>query len=390
MTQTEQQDVLDRFRAGEFDVLVSTSVAEEGLDVPEVDLVLFYEPVPSAIRSIQRKGRTGRQTEGHVVVLMAEDTRDEAYFWISKRQEERMEDELRSLKSAVDDIEADLDADQASLADYAGASSDVDAGLQEFTGDDGSGGTDDEGDESDDDGDEDESDGDGDATVATARSDEEEVIEVVADQRETDADIARELSKRDDVDVRLETLAVGDYVLSDRVAVERKSVEDFLAALTGGDRSMFEQMGDLARHYSRPVLVLEGEGLYGERNVHPNAIRGALASLAVDFDASVLHTDDQADTTELLHVLAGREQEVSDREVDVHGEKQAKTLAEQQEYVVSSIADIGPVTARSLLEHFGTVEGVMTAREEDLLAVEGVGQVTADRIREVVGSDYDP
>jgi Fanconi anemia group M protein len=321
---------------------------------------------------------------------MAEDTRDEAYFWISKRQEERMEDELRSLKSAVDDIEADLDADQASLADYAGASSDVDAGLQEFTGDDGSGGTDDEGDESDDDGEEDESDGDGDATVATARSDEEEVVEVVADQRETDADIARELSKRDDVDVRLETLAVGDYVLSDRVAVERKSVEDFLAALTGGDRSMFEQMGDLARHYSRPVLVLEGEGLYEERNVHPNAIRGALASLAVDFDASVLHTDDQADTTELLHVLAGREQEVSDREVDVHGEKQAKTLAEQQEYVVSSIADIGPVTARSLLEHFGTVEGVMTAREEDLLAVEGVGQVTADRIREVVGSDYDP
>ncbi|MEF8855995.1 MAG: helix-hairpin-helix domain-containing protein, partial [Haloplanus sp.] len=78
-----------------------------------------------------------------------------------------------------------------------------------------------------------------------------------------------------------------------------------------------------------------------------------------------------------------------DREVSAHGEKGAKTLAEQQEYVVSAIADIGPVTARALLEHFGTVEGVMNAREEDLLEVEGVGEVTADRIREVVGSEYE-
>jgi ERCC4-type nuclease len=413
MTQTEQQEVLEQFRAGEFEVLVSTSVAEEGLDVPEVDLVLFYEPVPSAIRSIQRKGRTGRQTDGRVVVLMAEDTRDEAYFWISKRQEDRMEDELRELKSVADDIEAEVGDTQVSLDDFGDDGADVEAGLQAFE----------EGDvvASDDDGAEGEGgdteaaadaadgeaaadhDGDsgepaeeaaeddpGDATVATARSDDEEVVEVVADQRETDSTIARELSKRDDVSVRLETLSVGDYVLSDRVAVERKSVADFLASLTGGDRSVFEQVGDLARHYSRPVLILEGDGLYEERNVHPNAIRGALSSLAVDFDASVLHTDDESDTTELLHVLAGREQEVSDREVDVHGEKQAKTLAEQQEYVVSAIADIGPVTAKSLLEQFGTVEAVMTAREDDLLDVEGVGQVTADRIRDVVGSEYDP
>jgi len=75
--------------------------------------------------------------------------------------------------------------------------------------------------------------------------------------------------------------------------------------------------------------------------------------------------------------------------VSVHGEKTAKTRAEQQEYVVSSIADIGPVTARTLLEHFGTVEAVMTAPEDDLLEVDGVGPVTAERIREVVGSEYE-
>jgi Fanconi anemia group M protein len=187
---------------------------------------------------------------------------------------------------------------------------------------------------------------------------------------------------------RLETLAVGDYVVSDRVAVERKTVSDFLDTLTGGDRSLFEQVGDLSRHYARPVVLIEGDGLYEERNVHPDAIRGALASLTVDFGVSVLRTADESETADLLAVLAGREQTTRDRAVSVHGEKSSKTLAEQQEYVVGAIADIGPVTARSLLEHFGSVEAVMTAREEDLLDVDGVGEVTADRIRDVVGSEY--
>ena len=416
MTQTEQQETLDQFRAGEFEVLVSTSVAEEGLDVPEVDLVLFFEPVPTAIRSIQRKGRTGRQEEGSVVVLMAEDTRDEAYFWISRRKEKKMEAELRSLKSVADEMSEELrgqsaldqfddagDPDTEPVAPAAdgddGSVDDSDNGsvgdgntehegqTDAGTGDDETGG--DEtvpgpdtaetpalGDELDDDG-----------VVATA-GESTEAVEVVVDQRELDTTIARDLSTREGVETRLETLAVGDYVLSDRVAVERKSVADFLDTLVGGDRSLFEQVGDLARAYARPVVIVEGEDLYGERNVEPNAIRGALASLSVDFGASVLRTDDPAGTRDLLAVIADREQTGNDRSVSAHGEKADKTLPEQQEYVVSSIADVGPVTARALLSAFGSVEGVMTAREKDLLEVDGVGEVTAGRIREVVGSDY--
>jgi len=102
----------------------------------------------------------------------------------------------------------------------------------------------------------------------------------------------------------------------------------------------------------------------------------------------VLRTESEDDTTELLAVIAGREQSTADREVSVHGEKGTKTLSEQQEYVVASIAEIGPVTARSLLEEFGTVEGVMIATEDELQAADGVGRVTAERIREVIGSDY--
>ncbi|RKD93670.1 DEAD/DEAH box helicase [Halopiger aswanensis] len=415
MTQKEQQEVLDEFRAGEFEVLVSTSVAEEGLDVPEVDLVLFYEPVPTAIRSIQRKGRTGRQSEGRVVVLMAEDTRDEAYFWISRRREQEMEDELRELKGMADDLEEELDDSQQALTDFDGS-------KKQRSSDGATGGAASRGDESEvkvdaRDGDPDavpdsSTGNEGDATQPGLRdfageidsssadageaddvethepSAEGDTIEIVADQREMDANIARDLSRRDEIEVSLETLDVGDYVLSDRVVVERKSVADFVDSLVGGDRSVFEQIGAMARHYSRPIVVVEGEGLYEQRDIHPNAIRGALSSLAVDFDASVLRTESEDDTTELLATIAGREQETSDREVSVHGEKQSKTLAEQQEYVVASIAEIGPVTARSLLEEFGTVEEMMIATEDELQEADGVGQVTAERIREVVGSRY--
>ncbi|MXV61542.1 DEAD/DEAH box helicase [Natronorubrum sp. JWXQ-INN-674] len=416
MTQNQQQEVLDEFRAGEFEVLVSTSVAEEGLDVPEVDLVLFYEPVPTAIRSIQRKGRTGRQSEGRVVVLMAEDTRDEAYFWISQRREKEMESELRELKGMTDELKDELDDSQQALSDFDaesesevkvdGKDNNPDAvgdsssgtegvsaqpGLQDFSKDNSESGTDDgsagNGDSSDDSGE-----GEADPADESVETHEPhadgDTIEIVADQREMDANIARDLSRREEIEIRLETLDVGDYVCSDRVVVERKSVADFVDSLVGGDRSVFEQVGAMARHYSRPIVIVEGEGLYEQRDIHPNAIRGALSSLAVDFGASILRTESEADTTELLGVIAGREQETADREVSVHGEKQSKTVGEQQEYVVSSIAEIGPVTARSLLEEFGTVEAVMIASEEELQEADGVGTVTAERMREVIGSEY--
>ncbi|MCL7416187.1 MAG: DEAD/DEAH box helicase, partial [ANME-2 cluster archaeon] len=100
LTQKQQVDILDRFKSGEYNTLVATSVAEEGLDIPATDLVLFYEPVPSEIRSIQRKGRTGRSHAGKVIVLVAKGTRDEAYYWSSRHKEKTMNTKMRQLSNA--------------------------------------------------------------------------------------------------------------------------------------------------------------------------------------------------------------------------------------------------------------------------------------------------
>jgi Fanconi anemia group M protein len=90
MTQAEQLRVIGALKRREINVLVCTAVGEEGLDIPDVELVIFYEAVPSEIRAIQRRGRTGRTRPGRVVVLLAKGTRDEAYYWSAVRREREM------------------------------------------------------------------------------------------------------------------------------------------------------------------------------------------------------------------------------------------------------------------------------------------------------------
>lgn len=86
LKQKKQVETVERFRAGEYRALVSTRVGEEGLDISEVNLVVFYDNVPSSIRHVQRRGRTGRRDAGRLVVLIAEKTIDEAYYWIGRRK----------------------------------------------------------------------------------------------------------------------------------------------------------------------------------------------------------------------------------------------------------------------------------------------------------------
>ena len=104
MNQNEQSVILDSFRKKKFNVLVATSIAEEGLDIPEVKLVIFYEPVASEIRHIQRKGRTGRKSSGNVIILAAKDTVDMRILFASKRRIEKMKTIFNSMKTILNPI----------------------------------------------------------------------------------------------------------------------------------------------------------------------------------------------------------------------------------------------------------------------------------------------
>ncbi len=100
VTRKMQEETIAEFRAGKFDAMVASSIGEEGLDIPAVDAVIFYEPVPSEIRTIQRRGRAARLKEGEVIVLMTKGTRDEYYHYASQNREKRMKSILHGMKRA--------------------------------------------------------------------------------------------------------------------------------------------------------------------------------------------------------------------------------------------------------------------------------------------------
>ncbi len=101
LTQKEQKKVIEKLNSGEINVLVATSIGEEGLDIAEVSTVIFYEPIPSEIRKIQRAGRTARLSPGKLFILITKDTRDVAYHYVSSARERKMHKTIANMKDEM-------------------------------------------------------------------------------------------------------------------------------------------------------------------------------------------------------------------------------------------------------------------------------------------------
>lgn len=334
LTQKQQIQIINDFKNGIYNVLIATSVAEEGLDIPATDLVVFYEPIPSEIRSIQRKGRTARKHEGKVIVLVTKNTRDEAYYWSSQSKEKKMQKNMIELQEKNPTIKNVLTANQnqKNILDF-----------------------------------------------------DREILNVIVDHREIRSNVAHILEKSD-VFIEVKTLEIGDYIISDRLAIERKSTEDFVSSLI--NKTLFEQISNLSSNYEKPVLIIEGEGLYTARLMNPKTIKGALSSIAIDFGVSIFYTTDAEDTASFIITLAKREKKDVQKNINLHGKKSMPLLSHQQEYIISAISEIGPAIAKKLLLHFGSVEKVITASYEELIKIPGIGEKTASRIREIVSEKY--
>jgi len=335
LTQKKQGLILDDFRAGSYNVLVATQIGEEGLDIVECDVVIFYDTVPSAVRYIQRRGRTGRKGPGKAVILIAKGTRDEAYYWISRRKEREMGIAIRQFMKNQDNESPD----QIKIESYMSEKSNVQPQSE---------------------------------TV------------IVADSRELGAVTTRELVRLGG-HVKSETLAVGDFVLSDRVIVERKDIEDFAASIIDG--RLFEQAIKL-KQCERPIIIVEGENPTGSGRVRPEALLGAYASLLIDYGIPIFWSPTPAHSAQLMLAIARREQIQEKRSVRIMSAPKPTTIEEQQEFIVASLPSVDRVRARNLLTALRTVERVFTARKEELKTVDGIGEKISEDIRRVLTSKY--
>ncbi len=101
LSQKEQKKIIEKFKIGEINSLICTSIGEEGLDIPEVNAVIFYEPIPSAIRKIQRAGRTARLSPGKLIILITKDTRDVIHHYASSAREKKMHKTIQMIKEEL-------------------------------------------------------------------------------------------------------------------------------------------------------------------------------------------------------------------------------------------------------------------------------------------------
>ena len=421
MTQKEQVAQIDAFRRGEANVLIATSVGEEGLDIPAADLVVFYEPVASAVRAIQRRGRTGRHADGEVVMLVAEGTRDAHMLRASAARERRMMDHLRRLgrtrrlheytneedplaafqvntedsivpasafvreerarlrpvpepappKEAVVAVtpppqqpgkvrpEERRHPEQASLFGWETPPQHVAS-----------------------------------AERPSARTSEHSVVldgrtrahgldaqghmEIVLDRREASSTLAAGLRARG-IQPVFRHLVTGDVRIGPRLLLERKTAKDLHASVRDG--RLLSQVRRLAAAGPRAGLLLEtGHGLEG--GTHPNAVHGALAWMAFDLGLSVVCVRDADESAAFLALAARRELAWLDA---LESAQAGKPADEAHRALLAAQAALEDEDEQSGMRQQWS-NASQRRRSALLEAIDGVGPVTAQALAEAFES----
>ncbi|WP_048187497.1 DEAD/DEAH box helicase [Methanococcus voltae] len=413
MSQKEQSKAIAKFKS-DIDVLVSTSVSEEGMDISAVNYVVFYEPVPSEIRFIQRRGRVMRGEGGEVIILIAKGTRDEGYYRAAIAKEKSMKNILKDMQKTLNEKLCEikkLKNDQLSEIGQCKIDSlDNFEKIKEYK--------------------------ENENIEKTVIIDEKEeskpkyldlmnVVESKNKKNEKnkiknnnenknnkdkyDVEEEKNIIKLDKLsnnnpkmatiivdtrergvgryfldkaNVEFKTLEIGDYILSDRVAIERKTADDFESSII--DKRLFKQLGDLKK-YEKPLLIIEGDEFY---RLNKNAITGMILSIMVDYGIPIVFTKNVQETVDILVRIAEREQLKEKRPIAIRYGKRPMSTKERQKFLVEGLPDVGPVMAENLLMKFDTVEDVFTASERELMTVEGVGEITAKSIRKVITNKF--
>ena len=208
---------------------------------------------------------------------------------------------------------------------------------------------------------------------------------IIIDNRERNFDIIDILSKSG-ADLSFAQLPVGDYILSKRMCVERKTISDFENSII--DNRIFEQLERLSAGFEKPLLIIEGSN--SEHKLSKNVVLGTILSIYLDHNIQVINSSGAEETAVMLSKFADREQSVDDNRPRILGRKKAYTTYQWQTLILGSMPGVGPNLAHRLIEHFGTLKGVANADEKQLMKVDKVGKKKAAEIYRIINEEFNP
>ena len=413
ISQKQQVALLEKFKTGEYNTLIATSVAEEGLDIAQCDLVLFYDTVPSAIRAIQRRGRTGRKRAGKVVYLITKGTVDEGYFWANRVQERKMREVwqnrekkqkrgrptkyqktlLQSKQSAngssssgivsqtslpkkeevleadvLDDILSSVtpeheqhgknseSKDFGQLSSYSPDTKGVEKRTQ--------------------------------LEKSIKMKVTEESVNSVRKTKQTEGDF---VSIRVRAGISSDFLTIlsrecktivdnglsADFVVTENVGIVRMLLHDF--AQKKIDKTLVQYIIELMNSYAKLIIVVEGKTNERITSIVLNKI---IASVLASISVAIIRTNDREDSVEIIKGIAERCQKEK-RSTSIRQLK-SDSVKEQQLFFISGLPGIGRKEAELLLAHFYSPYNVANADIQGLKEVKRIGEKKATRIYEVM------
>jgi Fanconi anemia group M protein len=211
-------------------------------------------------------------------------------------------------------------------------------------------------------------------------------MEIIIDRREKNSLIIAELAEKN-IDFELKQLTVADYLINN-IAIERKTISDFITSML--NKRLIRQLQEL-KQYPKQILIIEGtdeKELYNDSKFgpHPNAIRGMILSIILDFQIPIIFTKNYEDTAKFL-ILLKKRQEKKPKEISLNASRKARNIAEQQQFIIEGFPGIGPSTAKKLLKHFKNLKKVINASEKQLKKTK-LHENKAKTMKKIIETEY--
>ena len=186
---------------------------------------------------------------------------------------------------------------------------------------------------------------------------------IIADIHEKNSLVISELQSSEQINLEIKSLQIGDYIIGS-VIIERKTIQDFISSML--NKRLVQQLNQM-QEYKKKMVIFEGDffSLFNQKtNLHYNAIRGFILSILINYQTPIIFTKDCKDTAQYLITLA-KQQLKPKTEITLHS-RIPKTIKEQKKYIIESFPNIGPATAKKLLEKFKTISNIINADEKEL------------------------